>query len=285
MADGSDHAHRAGTGHESSTLLMDEEDCGDDVNVMYATVPVWPDEEEGEDDTSNKGTKLFKVSDKTAKFLTSAVTTATPNATRRQWKDKFGAPNTTATTCPSMDKVLKSRLFAGTKSQDRQLAKHQALMLDAVGPMIKILEEAASGQLTPKLVVEAAQSALKFLGNAHSHANRERRRDALGNMNPRLTDMAEDDRIFKYAGTSLFGEGFSKKAKERDEELKCLNQAGLGGKSSRPPKTNFFQEGRPTTFAPRGRGQFFDRGRRFQRSHPYSSQPSWKPGSERLKKN
>ncbi len=83
VADGSDHAHRAGTGHESSTLLMDEEDCGDDVNVMYATVPVWPDEEEGEDDTSNKGTKLFKVLDKTAKCLTSAFTTATPNMGRR----------------------------------------------------------------------------------------------------------------------------------------------------------------------------------------------------------
>ncbi len=50
------------------------------------------------------------------------------------------------------------------------------------------------------LAVEAAQSALKLLGNAHSHVNRERCRNALRNMNPRLTDMAEDDRIFKYAG-------------------------------------------------------------------------------------
>ncbi len=86
-------------------------------------------------------------------------------------------------------------------------------MLDAVGPMTKILEEAASGQLAPKLAVEAAQSALKFLGNAHSHANRERRRNALGNMNPRLTDMAEDDRIFKYAGTSLLARALARRPK------------------------------------------------------------------------
>ncbi len=53
-------------------------------------------------------------------------------------------------------------------------------------------------------------------------------------------------------GTSLFGKGFNKRAKERDEELKCLNQAGLGGKSSRPPKTNFFEKAAPPLSLPVG---------------------------------
>ena len=44
-------------------------------------------------------------------------------------------------------------------------------------------------------------------------------------MNPRLADMAEDDGIYKAAAPSLFGEGFCKRAKERDEELRCLNMA------------------------------------------------------------
>ena len=65
-------------------------------------------------------------------------------------------------------------------------------MLDAVGPMTYILEEAAKGQLTQKAVVEAEQTALKLIGNASTQMNRERRKNALQCMNPRLGDMADD---------------------------------------------------------------------------------------------
>lgn len=73
-----------------------------------------------------------------------------------------------------MDKVIKSRLSAMTKSRDNQISKMQALMLDAVGPMTFILEEAAKSQLNQKTALEAAQTALKLMGNASVHANQER---------------------------------------------------------------------------------------------------------------
>ena len=98
-------------------------------------------------------------------------------------------------------------------------------MLDAVGPIIYILEEAAKGQLNQKMATEAVQTALKLLGNASAHANWERRKNALQCMNPRLVDMSEDDVLYTTAAPALFGGGFCKKAKERDNELKCLNQA------------------------------------------------------------
>ena len=40
--------------------------------------------------------KLFKIGEKTEKFLASAFATAIPNAIRCQWRDKYGAPNTPA---------------------------------------------------------------------------------------------------------------------------------------------------------------------------------------------
>ena len=64
---------------------------------------------------------------------------------------------------------MKSRLSASAKTRDRTLAKHQVFMLDAVG----------EGQLTPKTAVEAAQTALKLLGNASMQVNRERGRCAI----------------------------------------------------------------------------------------------------------
>ena len=70
-----------------------------------------------------------------------------------------------------------------TKSWDRQLAKQQALMLDAVGPVTYILEEAVKGQLNEKSVIDAAQTAINLLGNASMYTNWERRRNAIQSMN------------------------------------------------------------------------------------------------------
>ena len=153
-----------------------------------------------------------------------------------------------------MDKVLKSRLSAQTKAKDKQLARTQALLLDAVGPLSFILEEARKGQLPPKATVEAAQTALRLLVNVSANISRERRRAAIANMNYRLVDMAEDDQLFAKAAPILFGDGFANKAKERDEELKCLNHASLQGRDHRKTGLDdrkFFQTS-PSPFSPRG---------------------------------
>ena len=249
----------------TSTLWEDALDEGMD----YDAVPVWDDDEE-DDATDHKGVKLFKVSEKTEKFLTHAFTSASPNTTRRQWRDKFGAPHTNATACPNLDKIIKARLSPAAKSRDRQLAKQQALSLDAVGPISFILEEAAKGQLNQKSAIEAAQTALKLLGNASMHASRERRKNALQSMNPRLADMAEDDAVYRTAAPSLFGDGFCKRAKERDEELRCLNMAV--GRTSGPTRdSHFFRGGRSYKQQSRGSGQYSFKGQRgsSHRQHPY----------------
>ena len=111
-----------------------------------------------------------------------------------------------------MDKVVKSRLSAQTRAKDKQLARTQALLLDAVGRLSFILEEASKGQLPPKATLEAVQTALRLLGNASANISRERRRSAIANMNSRLVDTAEDDHLFAKAAPNLFGNGFAKKA-------------------------------------------------------------------------
>ena len=160
-------------------------------------------------------------------------------------------------------------------------------MLDAVGPVTYILESAVKGELTQKAAIEAAQTALKLLGNASGNANRERRKSALQSLNPSLVDMAEDEAIYKTAGPLLFGEGFTKKAKERDDELKCLNQATFSTNkasfsSSSSQKSNFFRSGRPyKSHAPRGAGRDY-RGQRggYQRN-PYQGWQRNKPETKK----
>ena len=75
-----------------------------------------------DDLTETKGVKLFKVGERTEKFLDNHFSGPVSNQTCRKWRDKYGAPSTAGTACPTMDKVIKGRLPEATKSRDRQLA-------------------------------------------------------------------------------------------------------------------------------------------------------------------
>eukprot|EP00117_Sycon_ciliatum_P035129 scpid47736/ scgid26689/ len=182
-----------------------------------------------------------------------------------------------------MDTMVKSRLHTATKSRDKVLLKQQALLLDAVGPLTYVLEEAGKETLTVQATVEACQRALAFIGNANMHLNRERPRNAILCMNRDLAEMADDDDTFKMSAPQLFGDGFSRKAKERSKELKCLSQAvsSRGGKAS---TRSFFRGGR-ANHAPRGghsnRGSFNQNGNQFR---PYSGN-QYKPQFNRRPKD
>lgn len=126
-------------------------------------------------------------------------------------------PRTAVTMCPNLDKILKGNLSTVTKSRDKQMANGQALCLDAVGPLTSILEQ---GTLTAQSAAEAAQTALKLLGNASCHMATERRKAVLGNLNPRLAD------IFRDAAPNLFGNGFA----ESQGKRLILPKLGSGNK-------------------------------------------------------
>ena len=120
--------------------------------------------------------------------------------------------------------------------------------------------------------IDAVQTALKLLGNASCHLAMERRRNVLTDLNPNLKDMAEEDKLFRDAAPNLFGEGFSKKAKERDEELKVLKSAKQMPKKTanwRNRDNQFFQGRRSYAQATRGGGAFRGHNKQFVRPRPY----------------
>ena len=241
----------------------------DGLNATMYTEPHYDEEDDDGDkeNESTQGTKLFAVTKETESFLKEHFSKRADNPTRRQWREKHGAPRLNATACPKVDKILKQNLSSQTKARDRQLSKSQALVLDAVGPLAFVLESAARGSLTQESAIEAAQTALKLLGNASCHLATERRRNALADLNPNLKEMAEEDSLYAEATPNLFGDGFSKKAKERDDELKVLRSAKVPQKKStfntqwKGRDNQFFQGRRPFTQANRGGGTFRGHGR------------------------
>lgn len=68
------------------------------------------DEDEGRENENTQGTKLFAVSSETEAFLKQHFSERADNPTRRQWRERHGAPRLPSTACPKVDKILKQNL-------------------------------------------------------------------------------------------------------------------------------------------------------------------------------
>ena len=228
--------------------------------------------------------KLFSVSENTEKLLRDSFTKGVSNPARKQWRERYGDPRCVQTRIPKMDKMVKDRLRPDTAKMDRSLARLQALATDSVGPLTSIVEKGEKGTLTVDGAIAAAKQALKFLWNTAVQFSRERRKRAIADMNPKLTDLADVDSIYEKAAPQLFGDHFAAEAKNREDQLKCLDRASGRGRGQN------FQYGRPPTSCRGGgyqgprRGHTYTRGR--GRFLPY--QPSYRPrftGKENQKRN
>ena len=211
----------------------------------YEEVITWPDEEDGSEGNS---TKLFSVSENTKTLLQESFLKGVPNATRRQMREKFGDPKCPPTRVPKLDKMVKDRITSESVKLDKSLARLQALCLDAVGPLTTIIDEGDKGNLSEEMAIGAARMALRFIGNASVQFSRERRKRAITEMNSKLIELADKDSIYEDAPPELFGEKFAKEAKEREEQLRCLDKASGRGRGQ-----NFYSR-RPQGPSRRGGG-------------------------------
>ena len=140
----------------------------------YDEIVVWPDED---DDLLTKS-RLFAVAEPTERFLKDSFSKGIPNATRKQWKERYGDPRCSATRVPKLDKIVKDRMKPDSIKLDKTLARIQALTLDVVGPLTTVVDEGEAGTLTAEKALAATRLALKFAGNASIQTSRERRKRA-----------------------------------------------------------------------------------------------------------
>ena len=110
------------------------------------------------------------------------------------------------------------------------MPKLQTLLLDAVTPLVHIVEEAGRDILTADQVAKATKSAIPRLGNAFAHMSQERQKKVISCLNKRVHPLAEDEDIFADAAPLLLGKAFETKIKDHLESLKCL------GGPTRPEK-------------------------------------------------
>ena len=189
-----------------------------------------------------KGIRIFPHEEATESFLSQALSSPLPSQVRRQLRERFGKPNLTKATTPQLDNVMRPLMSSQAKGRDKELAKIQTFCLHAFAPLARYINEANSdsGQLSAADCPEMVRTSARLLGNLSAFCSRLRRSSVLQSVNSRIVDMADEDEIFQDAGRKLFGEGFTKKAKERDDELKSLAAQQVGDRRKAPTSRPFF---------------------------------------------
>ena len=100
-------------------------------------MPQWNQDEESADVESQK---VVQVSENTQMAIKTAFGRPIHNAARLQMRKAYPFPMTEDTKCPKLDGVVKQNLTKEIRDADSNVAKLQTLTLDAVAPLVHILE-------------------------------------------------------------------------------------------------------------------------------------------------
>ena len=154
---------------------------------------------------------LVEVSEETHTLLTTSCTRSVPNEARRCTRSRYKLPKVAATRTPRLDHFMKSGTSQGAKSLDKDLARIQTFVLDALAPLTAILED---NELTKEEALHASSTAVELIGNANAQISRLRREKIVQSVNKSLLLLVKEDTPFSEATSYLFGDEFAKRQKQ-----------------------------------------------------------------------
>ena len=105
-------------------------------------------------DSDSEDTKLQKVLEEIKKLLEKACLNRLPNTTRLQVQGTYPLPKVAATRSSARDPYLRPEVSSSVKTEDKELAKIQAFVLDVLAPLAPltaILKERTSQVRSPML--------------------------------------------------------------------------------------------------------------------------------------
>ena len=231
----------------------------------YSELLAWGDSDNEERPISSN---LAAVSESTESLVKEACIKRLPNNARLQTRNAFPLPQVVATRTPQLDNFIKLEVSQPIKTLDKEWARIQTFVLDALAPLTSLLETNSKGEtITHDQALEAAVTAVQLLGNASAQITHGQRTKVLTHLNKSLLPLLEEDDNFKDVAPSLFGPEFARKSKELIDQVKAIRSTTQkDGKSffrQGPPKSRGGYNQRPG----RGGGQSSGKGnRQFQQS-------------------
>ena len=172
----------------------------------------YSDEEDGAE-------HVMEVSERTHQLLSDSCMRSLTNESRKRTRNWYNLPKVDTTRTPKLDPVIKTLASQQALSADKELARIQTFLLDAMAPISAILESV--NEMAVEDVREASITASALIGNAnakHSHL----REKLVTAINKNLTPLVQDDSGFAEVVPNLFGPDFSKRAKKYLDQVKTL---------------------------------------------------------------
>ena len=168
----------------------------------YNETLTWGDSDEEERPTT---TNLAAVSEETESSVKEACTKRLPNSARLQTRNAFPLPQVAATRTLQLDSFIKPEISQAVKTVDKELARLQTFVLDALAPLTSLLESDAKGEsITHSQALDATKAATQLLGNASAQITHVRRTKVLTQLNKSLLLLLEEDSNFDEVAPSLF---------------------------------------------------------------------------------
>lgn len=250
-------ARRAsGSSRSYADATRDWADRDPSEKVDYTTPIVFSDEDETGDDSSEQ---LVDVSEETGKLLTDSCTRSVTNESRKRTRDSFRLPKVPATRTPRLDHFIKAEASQTAKSLDKDLARIQTFVLDALAPLTALVENIET--VTPEELRLASTSAIQLIGNANARISRLRREKIVTAVNKSLLPLVKEDGPYSKASPDLFGSDFAKRSKDFLDQVKALRSSmPHRSQESYRQKNPLFRKGQPS-----GRGRANNRGGAFNR--------------------
>ena len=187
----------------------------------------------------------------------------------------FPKPKCDAMAVPRLDDQIKDHLKKKGKDPlfgaEKSLFKIQENLLDVAGPLSCLWSDLLKGgaRISTSQVLLLAQRALVLLGSVSHQISQERRKIAMGKINPKLKSLAEED--YSTRESALFGPGFLEMASKRIELDKTMSK--VAAQPAPPPaKRQKFSEDRSDLRSFLARGPSAQYGSRRVRSYqPYEA--------------
>ena len=124
---------------------------------------------------------------------------------------------------PRMDDCIKSPDPQTAKAVDKELARIQTFVLDALAPLTAMLEN-----------VDQLWVHYELIGNANARMSRLQREKLVGAINKQLLPLVKEDADFSEAAPNLLGPDFSKWNKDFLDQVKAL-RSSLPMRGQDPP--------------------------------------------------
>ena len=182
-----------------------------------------PATEEEAEEWEDTQVLLLTLLDAASVFLEATFGSKLDNKARVAKAKGQGTPNSCWIRCAKIDPAVTANVPPAARTADRAASRLQQFWLDAVNPLVLILERAEELEV-PKEVISGIQTALQLLGNANYHHSTARRQALLLQLNPKLKQLVSDA-DFKDSAPYLFGENFGTLVKERLEAAEAVKKA------------------------------------------------------------